>query len=143
MALREVKRGPTEAATRGSRMSPWLSRPCRGARGLSVPADVGREKTSSTSMLNPPPPPVGRHLLYPSAPHRGAPDGCGRVGLGKEESSRTRRACGCGCPSSGFPPSWQWFGGLGSACSAVSGMRGCVTCLHACLAPRWACWSGA
>ena len=63
--LREVERVPTEAGTRGSRMSLWPSRPCKGDRGPSVPADVGRERTSSTSMLTPRPP-LGRHLLYPS-----------------------------------------------------------------------------
>ena len=69
-------------------------------------------------------PPVGRHPLYPSAPNRGTPDGCGRVGNGKEESSRTGQACGCGCPSGSFALSQKWVGGLQSACNAVSGMRG-------------------
>ena len=81
LALRKEERAPTEAGTRGSRMSLWPSRPCKGNRGPSVLADVGRQRKSSTSMLSPPPPPVGRHLLYPSAPDRGTPDGCRRVGL--------------------------------------------------------------
>ena len=38
-------------------MSLWPSRPCRGDRVPSELADVGRERTSSTSMLSPPPPP--------------------------------------------------------------------------------------
>ena len=46
----------TEAGTRGSWMSLWPSRPCKGDRGPSGLADVGRERTSSTSMLSPPPP---------------------------------------------------------------------------------------
>ena len=57
MALREEERVPTEAGTRGSRMSIWPSRPCRGDRGLNVLADVGRERTTSTSLPSPPPPP--------------------------------------------------------------------------------------
>ena len=56
VALREVERVPTEAGTRGSRMSLWPSRPCKGDRDPSVLADAGREKTSSTLMLSPPPP---------------------------------------------------------------------------------------
>ena len=90
----------------------------------------------------PPPPPLGRHLFHPSPPDRGAPDGC-RVGLGKEEAGGTSQACGCGCPSGSFPLSRRWVGGLGSACGAVSGMRGCVTCVRACLEPRRVCWSSA
>ena len=42
----------------------------------------------------PPPRPIGRHLLYPSAANRGTPDGCGSIGLGKEESSGIGQACG-------------------------------------------------
>ena len=59
VAMREVERVPTEAGTRGSRMSLWPSRLCRGDRDPSVLANAGREKTSSTSMLSPPPPSAG------------------------------------------------------------------------------------
>ena len=41
-ALREAQTVPTEAGTRGSRMSIWPSWLCRGDRGPSVLADVGR-----------------------------------------------------------------------------------------------------
>ena len=37
-------------------MSLWPSQLCRGDRDLSVLANARREKTSSTSMLSPPPP---------------------------------------------------------------------------------------
>ena len=76
---REMERVPIEAGTRGSRMSLWPSRPCRGNRGPSVLADVGREKTPSTSMLSPP-------------PHRQAPPlsvGCGSRHTGRVRSRRS------------------------------------------------------
>ena len=95
-------------------MSLWRLRTCRGDQDPSVLADSGREKTSSTSMLSPPPPLVGGGLLYPSAPHRGTPDGCGRVRLGKEESSSTGRACRSGCPSGNFPSTRNGLVGLGA-----------------------------
>ena len=74
VTLREMERVPTEAGTRGSRMPLWPSRPCRGDRGPSVLADVGREKTSSTSMLSP--------------PHRQAPPLS--VGSGSRHTGRVR-----------------------------------------------------
>ena len=93
--LREMERVPTEAGTRGSRMSLWPSRPCRGDRGPSVVAGVGREKTSSTPMLSPPPPPpIGRHLLYPSAPDRGTSDGWRSVALYLPKSNAMRTKWG-------------------------------------------------
>ena len=71
VALRELERVTTQAGTRGSRMSLWLSRPCRGDWDPSVLADAGREKTSSTSIGAPPPhrqdalmPECGVHYLW-------------------------------------------------------------------------------
>ena len=84
---RAVERVPPEAGTRGSRMSLWPFRVSRGHQGPSVQESAKREMTSSTWTLNPPPP-VRRHLFYPWAPNRGTQDGCGRVGLGKEENNR-------------------------------------------------------
>ena len=141
VALREVESAPTEAGTRGSRtaFAAVQGRPgseCAGGRRE-------REDIIDVDAEPPPPPRVGNRLLYPLSSDRGTPDGCGRAGLWKEEDSRTGRACWCGCPSSSFPPSRRWVGGLGSAYDAVSGMRGCVTCVHACLGPHRACWSGA
>ena len=67
-----------------------------------------------------PPPPVSSHLFYPTPPHRGTEDGCGRVCFGKEEGSRPSKACGCGCPSSSFPPGRRWVRGPRNAYGAVS-----------------------
>ena len=143
VVVRAVERVPPQAGAQGSRVSLWPLRLSRSAPGLSAQVSARGEMTSSTSMLSPPPPPLGSHLFYPSPTNRGTQDGCGRLGLGKEEGSRPGQARGCGCPSGRFPPCRRWGGGLGSACGAVSGMRGRVTCVPAFPGPCRVCWNGA
>ena len=89
-----------DARTRGSKESPAGG---GGRRVLDVPlafaAVEGRPESKRAGErqeredaidvdADPPPPPVGWHLFYPSAPDRGTQDGCQRIGVGKEESSR-------------------------------------------------------
>ena len=99
VAMREVERVPTEAGTRGSRMSLWPSRLCRGDRDPSVLADAQREKTSSTSMLRPPPPP-----LAGTSSIRGLRDRTGRVRSRRSgESGKHRPGLWVRLPERQFP----------------------------------------
>ena len=134
-----------------SRESPAVG---RGARIPSVPlafvaieGSPGFERASECQgrddvidvYAEPPPPPVGRHLFYSLAPNLGTQDGCGRVGLRKEEGTRPGQAHGCGCPSGNFSPCRRWVGGLRSPYGAVGGMRGCVPAFPW---RRQVCWNG-
>ena len=135
-----IQRGRESPDKSGDARVPDVPLAFAAARGRPGSERIGgrREREDVIDVDAEPPPPtttIGTHLFYSPVPNRGTPDGCGHVGVGKEESSRTGEACGCGCPSGSFPPSGKWVGGLGSACNAVSGMRGYVTCVHVCLGP--------
>ena len=56
VVVRADERVPPQAGAQGSRVSLWPLRLSRGARGPSVKVSTRGERTSSTSMLSPPPP---------------------------------------------------------------------------------------
>ena len=80
MDLRGVETVPSEAGTRGAWRSLRSSRPCTGDRGPSVPADVAKERASSTLM--PSPPPTRRQAPPPSV-------GSGSLHTGRVRSRRS------------------------------------------------------
>ena len=132
---------PLQVRAQGSRVPLWPWPLLRGARVLS--GVVGTGGAGFVDVDADHTPPFTSHLVYPAIPYRGKQDGCGCVGLGKEEGSRPCDACRCGCPSGIFPPGWRWVGGVGNICSAVISICGCETCRHAYPGARRGCWSGA
>ena len=125
-------------------MSLWPSRPCRGNRGSSVLADVGRERTSSTSMLSPPPPPTpsaGASSIYRlRIVHTGQVRSRRSWERGRQQD---RPGLSVRLPERQFPAESAVGRWARERLQSSESLPACVTCVHACLGPDRACWSGA